>query len=130
MRSDTSTDNATIHIQSTIMSRLLQSFRPVADLVARQAGPSRLAATRSFGFVAPPSCGPSLSNPSAHDWSDPARHPVHADLVPYVVERTVSPFILLKWPSELMKLQSAGERSVDIFSRLLKERVVFLGEAC
>ncbi|WVN90559.1 ATP-dependent Clp endopeptidase, proteolytic subunit ClpP [Cryptococcus depauperatus CBS 7841] len=66
---------------------------------------------RSFGFSLSTPSTPSSSTFSISGLSDRAANPVVRDaLVPIVVEQT-----------------ARGERSYDIYSRLLKERVVFLG---
>lgn len=55
---------------------------------------------------------------------DAAANPaVHGTLVPMVVEQTVRYHEVCAQLTE----QARGERSYDIYSRLLKERVIFLG---
>lgn len=60
-------------------------------------------------------------HPLTAEWSSPPT----ANLVPMVIEQTVSG--ILHFELSLMKLiQGRGERSYDIFSRLLRERVIML----
>jgi ATP-dependent Clp protease protease subunit len=67
-------------------------------------------ARKSVGSVCPGRHMMSQSNDIFHGMSQaPAVDPVQANLVPMVVEQT-----------------SRGERAYDIFSRLLKERIIFL----
>ncbi len=53
-------------------------------------------------------------------------HPVTANLVPIVIEQTVSIVQIVLDSSTICASQGRGERSYDIFSRLLRERVIML----
>jgi hypothetical protein len=79
-----------------------------------------------YGFDA--SSPSSSSHAGLSGWRDEASNPVIRDqLVPIVVEQTVS-----RVSAGLAQIRKAddkarGERSYDIYSRLLRERVIFLG---
>jgi hypothetical protein len=90
---------------------------------------SRAVVARSYsgyGFDASNPSSSSSAGPSG--WRDEASNPVIRDqLVPIVVEQTVS---RLSAGSSLIHTaddKARGERSYDIYSRLLRERVIFLG---
>ncbi|WWC88644.1 ATP-dependent Clp endopeptidase, proteolytic subunit ClpP [Kwoniella dendrophila CBS 6074] len=85
------------------MTKIVSSLlRPASIAASSIAGPSRIISKRNFGLFP-------KSNENGH--YDQASNPVVRDsLVPIVVEQT-----------------ARGERSYDIYSRLLRERVIFLG---
>ena len=66
-------------------------------------------------------------HPLAADWSGLGHaHPVTANLVPIVIEQTVSLTSKDGGSGLYVYAQGRGERSYDIFSRLLRERVIML----
>ena len=103
------------------MSRFTPSL-----ISARISSRARPVATRCFGSASDFPSGSGSGSGNRFGFDD-AANPVHSTLVPFVIEQTVS----LHPPNMnlglISYLQARGERSYDIYSRLLKERVIFLG---
>jgi hypothetical protein len=79
-----------------------------------------------YGFDASSPSSSSSAGPSGS--RDGASNPVIRDqLVPIVVEQTVSRLAAGSAQIRKADVKARGERSYDIYSRLLRERVIFLG---
>ena len=65
-------------------------------------------------------------HPLAGQWDSVKRDPITGNLVPIVIEQTVCLLLPESYAHVNFEYQGRGERSYDIFSRLLRERVVML----
>lgn len=113
------------------MSLRAAHLRPLAHLSRPAAAPAAassprisFALRRTFGFDA--------GAASARGYLDDSVNPVVRNtLVPIVVEQTVRGLFgdggAACQMHGMLTSQARGERSYDIFSRLLRERVIFLG---